>query len=825
MSNVLGELSRLVVERPWLTLFMLLNVTIFLAAGAARRAPLPPSIASLPEESAVAMALAEIEERFGETGNATVVTLIFRGNGLTPAGLAQMDALIGEVVTDPTVGGILAPVDPVVAPSLLIKALLRVQSFEAVTQEQIDAAGARPEIQPALAALTGVDADDTPVAVASIRLRRTGDERVVDAERRIYEAALASEGPLRASSLSTVVVDDAFRQATREGRLPLSGLTLLLIAGLTLLFMRTFTDLLLTLGGLTLALVWIIGVEGWLGPYGLGLIGPPNALTAVVPVVMMSLTVDYAIQIVSHYREQRHLGEPVAEAARVGLNNVTVPLTLAGVTTIVSFLVSLFSPIEIVGDFGVIAGLGVGMTLIVMLTLVPAGRTLIDRRREARGTLKQPRLVAHALPGVERLAEMLGRGVTRRPAPYLIVVFVIVVGLGIAARGVGSEFQLRDVVPRGGPTMADMDTLDAAFGGSTEMVNVLVTAEAAETRTLLNLRDLMTAFEDEGLRPSAAASPIIASYESLLRDWIHDSGEPGDKYDPELAALFGEASAGVQLDTGLMQEALVRLQAQDPTLAYLLSNDPNGRDSILLQFPAYTGNAAQTKAIQEEIETRWRGEDTDITATSDSIITITITDAITDGQTEAVITIIAAALSVLAFFFWVTARQPALALIAVAPIVIALVSVIGTMALLGIPYSLITSIIAALSIGIGVDYTIHIIHRYREEYARRRDPEQAAIRTLRTTGSALLGSALTTALGIGALLVSTQIMFQQFAFTAAITILYSLVVSVLVVPPAMTVWGAYQNMRLRSRVRNWAQELDAEIEETFRRRERQEGPA
>ena len=373
--------------------------------------------------------------------------------------------------------------------------------------------------------------------------------------------------------------------------------------------------------------------------------------------------------------------------------------------------------------------------------------------------------------------------------------------------------------------MADMDTLDAAFGGSTEMVNVLVTAEAAETRTLLNLRDLMAAFEDEGLRPSAAASPIIASYESLLRDWIHDSGEPGDRYDPELAALFGEASAGVQLDTGLMQEALVRLQAQDPTLGYLLSNDPNGRDSILLQFPAYTGNAAQTKPIQEEIETRWRGEDTDITATSDGIITITITDAITDGQTEAVITIIAAALSVLAFFFWVTARQPALALIAVAPIVIALVSVIGTMALLGIPYSLITSIIAALSIGIGVDYTIHIIHRYREEYARRRDPEQAAIRTLRTTGSALLGSALTTALGIGALLVSTQIMFQQFAFTAAITILYSLVVSVLVVPPAMTVWGAYQNMRLRSRVRNWAQELDAEIEETFRRRERQEGPA
>ena len=101
-----------------------------------------------------------------------------------------------------------------------------------------------------------------------------------------------------------------------------------------------------------------------------------------------------------------------------------------------------------------------------------------------------------------------------------------------------------------------------------------------------------------------------------------------------------------------------------------------------------------------------------------------------------------------------TLRQPVLALIAVGPIVLVLISVLGTMALLGIPYTIITSIITALSIGIGVDYTIHMIHRYREEYALVRDPEKAATRTLATTGSALLGSALTTALGLGVLVAS-----------------------------------------------------------------------
>ena len=94
-------------------------------------------------------------------------------------------------------------------------------------------------------------------------------------------------------------------------------------------------------------------------------------------------------------------------------------------------------------------------------------------------------------------------------------------------------------------------------------------------------------------------------------------------------------------------------------------------------------------------------------------------------------------------------------------------------------------------------------------------PEQAAVRTLATTGSALLGSALTTALGIGVLIASPLLASQQFAITAAITIAYSLIVSILVVPPAMTIWG--QNVRLRSNLRRMAADLDSEIEAVYQR--------
>ena len=60
---------------------------------------------------------------------------------------------------------------------------------------------------------------------------------------------------------------------------------------------------------------------------------------------------------------------------------------------------------------------------------------------------------------------------------------------------------------------------------------------------------------------------------------------------------------------------------------------------------------------------------------------------------------------------------------------------------------------------------------------------------------------------------------QQFGFTAAITIAYSLIVSIMVVPPAMTVWGAYHNMRLRSSVQHWSDELDEAIEAVHRHHE------
>ena len=767
----------------------------------------------------MAVALAKLEERFGESAETVSVTLLFRGDALTPEGLAQMEQVLERVTSDERVADVLAAGGAVVAPTQQLASVLGVEGFADTTQAEIDAALQRIEREAALAgpraaldSLTGHDADGTPVAIATVRLRDPGDvETLVEAELAIHELTEGVAGPLAARSVSGATVDEESDAATGSTMLRLMGIALLVIAALSFLFMRSPSDVLLTLAGLLVTIVWITGAQGWLGPNALGWIGPPNILTTMVPIMLIGLAVDYAIQTVALYREQRAAGDSVAGAVRRGLRTVTIPLALAAGTTVVSFLTNLASPIPANGDFGITAGLGVAFGLIVMLTLVPAGRALIDRRREAKGSLPTPRPISNALPAVGGAVEALGRELARRPAPYLAVVAIVTVLLGIAATRIDTSFDTRDFLPSGGDSATDLETLDAAFGGSTEAVNVLIEAEVTQARTILNLLDFTDAFQDDLRRPVGVEGGIEVSLGLLVLDWITDSGAPGDKYDPALETLFEAASEGVRVDPVLAQAFLDRLAENDPeTVRRVLLDNPEGADSLLIQFRALSGDQQRTAAMLEDINGLWFGAEDEFTATSGAIISLEIVEVITESQTEAIVTTIAAALVILTIFFWVTQGQPALGVIAVGPIVLVLVWVLGTMALLGIPYNVVTALITALSIGIGVDYTIHVIHRYKEEFAHLRDPEAAASRTLATTGSALIGSALTTALGFGVLVFSPLTPFQQFGVVTALTIAYALIAAVLVVPPAMIVWGAYQNLRLRHAVERARTELGEE---------------
>ena len=803
MSKVLDALSWLVTVQPIATLLVLLLVTVALGAGFTRMAPLAPSDVFLPEGSALATASGKIETIFGDPNPAITATMLFRGSPLTPEGLALIDRAVGEVEAHALVAPLL--VGPVVSPTRPLAAALGTSDFASLSQEEVDAVAAG---NPALARLVGFDDDGTQVAAAHARLRADVPEDQLEAAQfAIRDIAEAAHGPVDGSSLSGAIVSEEISEAVGPQMMLLMIVALLVIAALLFVFTRSLFDLFLSLLGLVLTIVWVFGAQGWLGPNGVGLIGAPNSLTTMVPIMLIGLVVDYAIQTVALYREQRNEGQPVSSAVRMGLRSVLIPLALAAVTTIVSFLTNVTSPIPANGDFGIVAGIGVGFGLIVMLTLLASSRALVDRWRESRGSLRATRPISGAIPGVGPALEALGGLLVLRPAPFLVAIGIITILLGIAARDIETVFDTNDFLPSGGEAIRNIETMGAAFGGSTANVNVLIEAEVTDDRNIRNLFDFTEAFFDDLRRPEGVVGGIQSSLGLLLVDWITDDGTEGDNYDPELLEMALAANE-FRLNPAQIQAIIDRLEDIDPNgFAQVAVNNPNGPDTLLMTFQALTGNQARTERMVDDVKALWFGDDSELTPTSGDVLGIEVVNTMTNNQTTSILGTILAALAILVIFFWITEGRPALGFIAVGPIVLVLIWVLGTMTLLGIPYNVVTALITALSIGIGVDYTIHIIHRYEREFANLRDPAAAARRTLATTGSALLGSALTTALGFGVLFFSSLAPFQQFGLVTAITIAYALIAAVIVVPPTMILWAAYQNYRLRTTVARAEREL------------------
>lgn len=795
MSRLFGSIAGFVTRKPIAALALLALVTAVLVGGMSLRQPQAGNDVFLPAGSEVAEASDTLSESFPDTAGLRNITILHRGDFLTPEGLDHIDSVIAAAVAEPGVQERLALTNPVASLAGVFKQALGVQELSGVTQQQIDAAATEPQVAMVLGNLSG-EADGEPLVISSIKLRSLGDpEATADVELLVADAVETVDGPLSVRSMSAETRSlDSAEASPSMGTLMMGALAV--IAVLLFLFFRSGSDVALSLVGLAITIVGTLGFEGLAGPDGLGLIGPPNSLTSMVPIMMVGLVVDYSIQTVAKYRELRGGGLNVAHASRGALRGVALPLGLAAGTTIISFLTNLTSSIPANGDFGVVAAFGVFFGLFTMLILIPAARSLLDRRREAAGKLGEAKQMTDAIPGAGTFVEGIGRLVAAKPMVVLAVAGIITIGLGTAATQISTEFNSNDFLPSGSQSIEDIEAINEALGGETVLTTTLIEAELTDDRTLRNLLTLSESFSDELSRPTGAAGDITLSLGALFGDWFNDSGQPDDNYDPELAQLTQGIDQGLTVDAAGVQAMLDRLEEVDPVgFAQVAVNNPDGEDLTLVQFNAFTGDQDLTMQMVDDIEGLWFGDREQITATSRDVTALEITSAMTDGQTTSIGITLLAALIVLMIFFWVTEFKPMLGFIAVSPILLVLLWVLGSMTILGIPYNVVTALITALSIGIGVDYTIHIIHRFTEELEHGKSLIDTTTTTLSTTGSALIGSALTTALAFAVLLLSPQLPFQQFGLVTGITILYALIMSIVVVPPMLIVWAAYHQWR------------------------------
>jgi len=134
--------------------------------------------------------------------------------------------------------------------------------------------------------------------------------------------------------------------------------------------------------------------------------------------------------------------------------------------------------------------------------------------------------------------------------------------------------------------------------------------------------------------------------------------------------------------------------------------------------------------------------------------------------------------------FFILFRNVILSLIGVVPNFIAAFFILGIIGLLGIPLDMMTITIAAITIGIAVDNSIHYIYRFREEFKKIKDYDKTLDRCHGTVGIAILNTSITIVFGFSILILSNFIPTIYFGFFTGVAMLLAMI-SVLTLLPKL----------------------------------------
>jgi predicted RND superfamily exporter protein len=176
------------------------------------------------------------------------------------------------------------------------------------------------------------------------------------------------------------------------------------------------------------------------------------------------------------------------------------------------------------------------------------------------------------------------------------------------------------------------------------------------------------------------------------------------------------------------------------------------------------------------------------TATGSIVVFKAISDIIFESAIVSLALAIVGTAVFLVFIYWVLEGRATLGLANLVPIVVTVAFVAGSMRYLGFSLNAFTATVLAMTIGLGIDYSVHLTHRYIDERDVQPTVRAALSRTVYGTGGALFGSVLTTMFGIGVLVLSVFPAIGDFGLIAALSVFYAFTASLLVLPSALVVW-------------------------------------
>jgi predicted RND superfamily exporter protein len=595
---------------------------------------------------------------------------------------------------------------------------------------------------------------------------------------------------------------------------------LFVVVALTIAY-RDLLDIILGVVGILAVLVWTFGFMGWAGVAF-------NQLLLSVPVLLIGLSIDYAIHVFMRYREQRTEGEDTLDLRRamsLALGGVGAALVWVTATAAIGFLANLTSPIGPLRDFGIVSAFGVLAALVVFGALVPALKVEIDGFLEARGLDRQKRAFG---TGGSAFSRVLAGGVSAAQRfPVAVVVLALVLSLGgvYGATQVDTSFDETDFIADSPPDWTqnlpgpmapgtyqineDLQFIGDNYQQEDNEAEVLIRGNVTDNGTLGWLDSAGS--EAAGLETVFVGpnGPDIRSPLTILQQTagqgqqIAETTEESQRTERqqalvEFAESYSQATAGSADDIPEenIEQLFDQLLAVNPRAAEFVYRTGDGSyEALRLQF-GVTGNARigdiadDNREVAGVIESESGGALTTVAA-GDQVVFDTVQEDLLETVIQGLIITLVAVFLFLSLAYRLTGNPASLGAVTLVPVALAVTWILGSMWLLEIPFNTLTGTITSLTVGLGIAYSIHISSRYELELRRQGDVWEAMYTTVTGTGGALLGSAATTVGGFGTLAFAILPILRQFGIITGLTIIYAFLASVFVLPSMLILWTRY----------------------------------
>ena len=529
-------------------------------------------------------------------------------------------------------------------------------------------------------------------------------------------------------------------------------------------------------------LVGLIVMTGFLGLVG----WPVTVVSANFVALLLIFSLSITVHLTVHYRELNSLHPEQSQRWLVHqtLINKWVPCLYTTITTMVGFASLLIAGIRPVIDFGWMMLISMGTIFVMVFLLFPSLLVLLKRLH----TKQEMDLTS-------RITKTLSQLVLSRQKEMVFVFALIAAISAVGITQLTAENQFIKAFKEDTEIFQGLTVIDTELGGTTPL-DIIIDADpsffnAYEQPTENFEEDEfldMDFFDDETEEYDIGADSYwYNSFRLKTVAAIHDYLESLDEAGKVLSIattvdVMKILNDDEELDTFFLS-LLYKKIPQDikETLfdPYLSADGNQIRISfrVFESYPELQRNALINKIKTDLVETLGL-EASQVKLTGLLVLYNNVLQSLFRSQ---ILTIGVVFLAIMAMFL-VLFRSLKIAFVAILPSMLASGSVLGLMGWLGIPLDVMTITIAAICIGIGVDHSIHYIHRFRSEIKRQASARIAIEKSHASTGKAIYYTSVIIVVGFSILGLSNFIPTIYFGVFTAFAMLVSLIANLTLLP-------------------------------------------